>query len=77
MIVRKMIVPVGWIAVAAGVLHMVHVGLTLGRLGGAVEPPWYTYDISIWTSTEIYICIICASAPGVKPLLVKILPKIM
>ena len=71
------IVSIGWIAVAAGVLRMIRVGLTLGKPGRVVDPPWDTYDISIWTSTEIYICLSCASAPGVKPLLVKILPKIL
>lgn len=71
------IVSVGWIAVAAGVLRMVRVGLTLGKPGGVVDPPWDTYDISIWTSTELYVCLICAAAPGVKPLVSKLLPRIL
>jgi hypothetical protein len=71
------IVSLGWIAVTAGILRMVRVGLTLGKPGGVVDPPWDTYDISIWTATEIYICLVCASAPGVKPLVSKILPKLL
>lgn len=66
------IISVGWIVVAVRVLRMVCVGLTLGKPGGVVGPPWDTYNVSIWTSTDIYIGLICASAPRAKPLLVKI-----
>jgi len=35
------------------------------------------YDVSIWTSTEIYVALICAAAPGVKPLISRMLPKLL
>ncbi|KAF2710568.1 hypothetical protein K504DRAFT_265654 [Pleomassaria siparia CBS 279.74] len=71
------IVSIGWIAVAAGILRLVRVGMTLGKPGGIVDAPWDTYDISIWSSSEIYVGLVCAAAPGIKPLVSKILPKIL
>lgn len=69
------IVLLGSLAVAAGITRMV-------RISGLItmpsfEPSWDAYDVSIWTSTEIYVSLLCASAPGMKPVVVKILPKIL
>jgi hypothetical protein len=69
------IVLLGSLAVIAGITRMVRVGTTI-RMPN-FEPSWDSYDVSIWTSTEIYVSLICASAPGVKPVIVKILPKIL
>jgi hypothetical protein len=41
------------------------------------EPSWDQYDVSIWQSTEIYVSLLCASAPGIKPFVKKILPKLL
>ena len=71
------IVCLGSVAVVAAVVRMVKVGTTLGRPDVLVDPPWDTYDISIWTSTEIYVSLICAAAPGIKPLISKILPHVL
>lgn len=69
------IVLLGSLAVIAGVVRMVRVGTTI-KLPN-FEPSWDSYDVSIWTSTEIYVSLLCASAPGVKPFVVKIIPKIL
>lgn len=72
------IVLLGSFAVVAGIVRMVRVGMTLGKYdSGTFDPPWDTYDVSIWTSTEIYVSLICAAAPGVKPLVSKIMPKLL
>ena len=41
------------------------------------DPIWDAYDISIWNATEVYVSLICAAAPGVKPLVSLLLPKIL
>lgn len=69
------IVLLGSLAVAAGIVRMV-------RVSGSItmpdfEPSWDQYDVSIWTSAEVYVSLLCASAPGVKPVVVKILPKLL
>ncbi|KAF2630607.1 hypothetical protein BU25DRAFT_407898 [Macroventuria anomochaeta] len=69
------IVLLGSLAVVAGIVRMVRVSgsITMPNF----EPSWDSYDVSIWTSTEIYVSLLCASAPGVKPAVVKILPKLL
>ena len=59
----------GILALVAGIVRMVRVGATLGKAyeGTALDRTWDTYDFSIWTSCEIYVSLLCASAPGVKP----------
>lgn len=69
------IVLLGSLAVVAGIVRMVRVGTAIKMPD--FEPSWDSYDVSIWTSTEIYVSLLCASAPGVKPVIVKILPKIL
>ncbi|KAF2133916.1 hypothetical protein P153DRAFT_306581 [Dothidotthia symphoricarpi CBS 119687] len=69
------IVMLGSLAVVAGIVRMVRVGTSLARPD--FEPSWDSYDVSIWTSTELYVSLICASAPGVKPVLVKLVPKLL
>jgi hypothetical protein len=69
------IVLLGSLAVVAGIVRMVRVSTSLTRPN--FEPSWDSYDVSIWTSTEIYVSLLCASAPGVKPVVVKVLPKIL
>jgi hypothetical protein len=69
------IVLLGSLAVVAGIVRMVRVGTTIKMPN--FEPSWDSYDVSIWTSTEIYVSLLCASAPGVKPVVVKVLPKLL
>jgi hypothetical protein len=72
------IVMLGSLAVVAGIVRMVRVATTLLKYDtNTFDPPWDMYDVSIWTSTEIYVALICAAAPGVKPLVSKILPKLL
>lgn len=69
------IVLLGSFAVIAGIVRMVRVSALLRTRG--FEPSWDAYDVSIWTSMEIYVSLLCASAPGVKPVIVKVMPKIL
>lgn len=69
------IVLLGSLAIVAGIARMVRVGTTIHSPD--FEPSWDSYDVSIWTATEVYVCLICASAPGMKPIVVKILPKLL
>jgi hypothetical protein len=70
-----LIVLLGSLAIAASIMRMV-------RVAGAVtmpgfEPSWDAYDVSIWSATEAYVSLICAAAPGVKPVVVKLIPRIL
>jgi hypothetical protein len=69
------IVLVGTLAAVAGIVRMVRVSRSLALPN--FEPSWDQYDISIWQSTEIYVSLLCASAPGIKPAVKKILPKLL
>lgn len=69
------IVCLGSFAAIAGLIRMIRVGTVLRNPD--FDPTWDAYDISIWTSTEIYVSLICASAPGAKPLVAKIMPKLL
>ncbi|KAF2683265.1 hypothetical protein K458DRAFT_432103 [Lentithecium fluviatile CBS 122367] len=69
------IVALGSFAALAGIVRMVRVGTTLSKAN--FDATWDAYDISIWTSTEIYVSLLCAAAPGIKPLISKILPKLL
>ncbi|KAL1610123.1 hypothetical protein SLS60_001788 [Paraconiothyrium brasiliense] len=74
------IVLLGSLSVAAGIIRLVRVGTTLGKANSGksqFDPPWDMYDVSIWTSTEIYVALICAAAPGIKPLVSRLLPKLL
>ncbi|KAJ4350020.1 uncharacterized protein N0V89_008641 [Didymosphaeria variabile] len=74
------IVLLGSLSVAAGIVRLVRVGTTLAKANSATkqfDPPWDMYDVSIWTSTEIYVALICAAAPGIKPLVSMLLPKLL
>lgn len=72
------IVMLGSLAVVGGIVRMVRVATTLLKNdNGTFDPPWDMYDVSIWTSTEIYVSLICAAAPGMKPLVSKIVPKLL
>jgi hypothetical protein len=33
--------------------------------------------VSIWTWTEIYVTLICAATPGMKPLISRLLPRLL
>ncbi|KAF2180449.1 hypothetical protein K469DRAFT_672921 [Zopfia rhizophila CBS 207.26] len=70
------LVLLGWLAVVAGIVRMIRVGTVLGNKV-AMDPSWDFYDVSIWTSTEIYVSLICASAPGIKPLVAKLPPQLL
>jgi hypothetical protein len=69
------IVLLGSLAIAASIMRMVHVtgAVTMPNF----EPSWDAYDVSIWSATEVYVSLICASAPGVKPVIVKLIPHIL
>lgn len=69
------IVLLGTLAVVAGIVRMIRVGTMLQKTN--FDPSWDSYDVSIWTSTEIYVAVICASAPGIKPFVSKVLPKLL
>lgn len=69
------IVMLGWLAVGAATVRMVRVGTSIAQPD--FEPSWDSYDVSIWSSTEIYLSLICASAPGIKPVLVKLVPGLL
>ncbi|KAJ4344233.1 hypothetical protein N0V95_006220 [Ascochyta clinopodiicola] len=56
------IVLLGTLVVGAGIARMVRVGTAIHMPD--FEPSWDAYDVSIWTSTEIYVSLLCASAPG-------------
>jgi hypothetical protein len=72
------IVSLGSVAVLAAIARMVRIGIALGKYGrGTFDPPWDTYDVTIWTSTEIYVSLVCAAAPGVKPLISIVLPRLL
>jgi hypothetical protein len=68
------VVMLGTLAVVAGIVRMVRVGQIFEHV---FDPSWDAYDISIWTNTEIYVSLICAAAPGIKPVLVKMMPKLL
>jgi hypothetical protein len=69
------VILLGTLAVVAGIIRMVRVSLMLQKPD--FDPSWDSYDISIWTNTEIYVSLICAAAPGIKPVIVRLVPKIL
>jgi hypothetical protein len=69
------IVGLGSLAAIAGILRMARISLTLSKPN--FDASWDAYDVSIWTSTEIYVSLICAAAPGVKPVVSLVLPKLL
>ncbi|XPS79307.1 hypothetical protein M3J07_011309 [Ascochyta lentis] len=69
------IVLLGLLAAVASIVRMVRVGTIVMKPD--FEPSWDSYDVSIWTSMEIYVSLFCASAPGIKSFVVKILPKLL
>lgn len=69
------IVGLGSLAAIAGIIRMTRVTITLTNPN--FDPIWDAYDISIWNATEVYVSLICAAAPGVKPLVSLLLPKIL
>ena len=72
------IVMLGSFVVIAGLVRLVRVGTTLDKFyTPEFDPTWDYYDVSIWSSVEIYVSLICAAAPGIKPLVAKILPRLM
>lgn len=69
------IVLLGTLAAVAGIVRMVRVSRSLALPN--FEPSWDQYDISIWQSTELYVSLLCASAPGIKPAVKKVFPKLL
>ncbi|KAF1950702.1 hypothetical protein CC80DRAFT_539442 [Byssothecium circinans] len=69
------IVTLGFLAAIAGAVRVTRVGTTVTKAN--FDATWDMYDISTWTSIEIYVSLICASAPGCKPLVSKLLPKLL
>lgn len=69
------IVLLGSLAVIAGIVRMIRVSRSLALPN--FEPSWDQYDISIWQSTEIYVSLLCASAPGIKPVIKKLFPRLL
>ncbi|PVH95712.1 hypothetical protein DM02DRAFT_659872 [Periconia macrospinosa] len=70
-----LIVAMGLLAGGAGLVRIIRVGTTLKKED--FDPSWDMYDLSIWSAMEIYVSLICASAPGMKPLVTKVLPKFL
>lgn len=69
------IVGLGSLAAVAGIVRMSRLSITLSKPN--FDASWDAYDLSIWTSTEIYVSLVCAAAPGVKPVVSILLPKIL
>jgi hypothetical protein len=69
------VVLLGTLAVVAGIIRMVRVSSMLAK--SDFDASWDSYDISIWTNTELHVSLICASCPGIKPVIVKFLPKLL
>ncbi len=69
------IICLGLLAAGAALIRMVRVGLGIAKKPN-YDPFWDGYDRLIWTGMEFYMGIICASAPGVKPILDKLFPTI-
>jgi hypothetical protein len=63
------VVLLGTLAVVAGIIRMVRVSSMLAKPD--FDASWDSYDISIWTNTELQVSLICASCPGIKPVIVK------
>ncbi|KAL5114877.1 hypothetical protein ACEQ8H_007255 [Pleosporales sp. CAS-2024a] len=70
------VVLLGTLAVVAGIIRMVRVGQILEDTE-RFDPSWDAYDISIWTNVEIWVSILCAAAPGIKPVLLQFMPKLL
>jgi hypothetical protein len=69
------VISLGTLAVVAGIVRMIRVSSMLTKAD--FDPSWDSYDVSIWTTTEIYVSLICAAAPGIKPVVVRMMPKIL
>lgn len=69
------IVGLGLLVIIAGIVRMTRLFFTLSKPN--FDASWDAYDISIWTSTEIYVSLICAAAPGIKPVVSLVLPKLL
>jgi hypothetical protein len=69
------VVSVGSLAAIAGIARMVRVSAIFKKPD--FDPSWDSYDVSLWTTTEIYVSLICAAAPGMKPVIVRIMPKLL
>ncbi|KAF2645773.1 hypothetical protein P280DRAFT_532156, partial [Massarina eburnea CBS 473.64] len=69
------IVTLGSLAAIAGGVRVIRVGTTVTKKD--FDATWDMYDISIWTSMEIYVSLVCAAAPGCKPLVSKLVPKLL
>jgi hypothetical protein len=67
------IVSLGWLIVTASVVRVVRLSILLHTQ----DPAWASYDITIWSSVEVNIGIICASVPATKPLLATFMPPFM
>jgi hypothetical protein len=65
----------GFLAVGAGFIRIIRVTTTVTKKN--FDAAWDVYDISIWTSVEVYVSLICASAPGIKPLITQWVPKLL
>lgn len=69
------IVGLGSLAAVAGIVRMARLTVVFSKPN--FDASWDAYDISIWTATEIYVSLICAAAPGIKPVVTLLLPKIL
>jgi hypothetical protein len=69
------VISVGSLAALAGIARMVRVSAIFKKPD--FDPSWDSYDVSLWTTAEIYVSLICASAPGIKPVIVRIMPKLL
>jgi hypothetical protein len=65
----------GWLAVVARILRLVKIVPLL--TSDPATLPWDLSEIVIWTTIEIHISLICVTAPSIKPLLARILPRLL
>ena len=70
-----LIVSMGWIAFVSGIMRIVRVNMVLSRILNNVDISATMLEIGLWTSLEADISVVCAAAPGVRPLFRKILPS--
>lgn len=73
------LVCLGSMTAVAGIIRMVRVGQTVGNAANDsnFDVSWDTYDVPIWILLEVNVSLICAAAPGTKPLVSKLMPKFL
>lgn len=63
----------GVFVIAAAMIRVIDLTATLY----AADTTWDFYYFAVWTALEVNIGLICASAPAIRPLLLKFFPHLM